>query len=111
MLFTPFFNRSLFFDKGPDGAGVDDAGGTDDEKKTYTQTELNTMFAERQQRGPQAAISDLLKKVGLDTVDNLVAIVAEGQKLKQSQMTELEKINNDLSIPSMGTEVSIKPSN
>lgn len=31
------------------------------------------MFAERQQQGATAAISEILKKTGIDTVDNLVA--------------------------------------
>jgi hypothetical protein len=41
------------------------------------------MFAERQQRGGTAAITEILKKTGIDTVDNLVGVIGEAKKLKE----------------------------
>jgi hypothetical protein len=89
MLFKPF----MLFDKDPDSGGGGEGAGNSDDKtaKTYTQAELNAMFAERQQRGATAAITDILKKTGIDTVDNLVALTGEAKKLKEGQLSELEK--------------------
>jgi hypothetical protein len=65
MLFKPF----VLFDKDSDSGGGGEGVVNNDDKtaKTYSQAELNAMFAERQQRGATAAITDILKKTGIDT--------------------------------------------
>jgi hypothetical protein len=49
MLFKPF----MVFEKDPDSRGGGEGAGNSDNKtaETYTQAEINAMFAERQQRG------------------------------------------------------------
>lgn len=59
--------------------------------KTFTQEELNAMFAERANQAKNKALTDVLEKTGYKSLDELNAAVEEGKKLKQSQMSEAEK--------------------
>ena len=52
---------------------------------------LDKLFAQRAEQGGRAAVSALLKDLGVENVDALKAVLAEATKLKKSQMTELEQ--------------------
>jgi hypothetical protein len=98
MFFDKFLRRPVFlFDA--DGGGASGAGGAGDAKpetKSYTQAELDAMFADRANRASSSAVADLLKKAGIDTVENLVATVTKAKEAETAQLSELEKANNAL---------------
>jgi hypothetical protein len=79
------------------GGGTDPAGGTpppDDKAKpvTMTQEALDTLFAERANRAKEAAIADLLKKAGVEKVDDLVNGFTAHKKAQEAQLSETEKL-------------------
>ena len=96
MFFDKFLRRPVFlFDADGGGAGGG-AGGDKPETKSYTQAELDAMFADRANRASSSAVADLLKKAGIDTVENLVATVTKAKEAETAQLSELEKANNAL---------------
>lgn len=60
--------------------------------KSFTQAELDKMFADRAKQARQSAQADLLKALGVDDFDALKALLKEAASLKQSQMSESEKL-------------------
>lgn len=106
MLFAPKHKILRLLD--PDGGGnagsSGEGEGQDKENKaksqnqapTYTQEQLNEMFADRAKRGGEAAIADLLKKLNVDSIDSLTALFTQGKKLIDGQKTETEKLQASL---------------
>lgn len=81
-------------DKGGDGGN---AGGTGDKAlRSFTQAELDAMFTDRARRASESAVNDLLGKAGFKTADELLTVLTDAKKLKDSQKTELEKVQSDL---------------
>ena len=81
------------------GAGGDggNAGGTGQQQaRSFTQAELDALFADRAKRASESAISDLLGKAGAKSTDELLAFLAEGKKLKEGQLSEMDKLKADL---------------
>jgi chromosome segregation ATPase len=89
-------------DAGGGGGGQDggndggNAGSNNEQKLSFTQAELDAKFADRAKRAAESAINEILTKAGLKTVDELTAALAEGKKLKDSQLTDLQKAQADL---------------
>ena len=92
-----FPSFGLYFDKDADGGG----GGAGDpgdpnppQPKTiqHTQEQLDTMFAERASQAKRAALDELFKTLGVKDATELTAIFTDGKKLKESQLSELEKL-------------------
>ena len=71
-------------DKGGDGAGGE-------EKRTFTQSELNALFAERAKQAKQSGIAELLKELGAENAEAAKTALAEAEKARKAQMSELEK--------------------
>lgn len=70
-----------------------DANGSEAaEVRSFTQTELNALFAERARQASQAAIAKVLKELGADDLDSLKGQLSEAAKAKKAQMSELEKL-------------------
>jgi hypothetical protein len=65
--------------------------GTGEEKRTFTQAELNALFGERGRQAKQAAISELLKDLGVESPEAIKAALKAATEAKAAQMTELEK--------------------
>jgi len=79
------------------GDGGNNAGdNTAEQKRTFTQAELDALFVDRAKRASEQATKDILAKAGVKTVDELVTELSEGKKLKDSQLTELQKAQVDL---------------
>ncbi len=74
----------------PPPATATGAGG--DEKK-FTQADVDRIMGERATRAKESAVSELLKGLGIEKPEDLKAIVAEHKKLKDSQLSDLEKAN------------------
>lgn len=62
------------------------------ETQTFTQADLDKMFAARAKQAKQAAQSELLKALGVDSLDTLKAVLKEATSLKASQMSDAEKL-------------------
>ena len=60
--------------------------------KSFTQAELDKMFADRAKQAKQSAQADLLKALGVDDLDALKTLLKEAANLKQAQMSESEKL-------------------
>lgn len=57
----------------------------------FTQEHMNAEIGKARKDAREAAIADVLKELGLTSKDDLKSTIAEAQKLKQSQMSEIEK--------------------
>ena len=101
-LFKTFLSFPVWFlDKDADGGGGE-AGDDDKEKKddkpkliSHTQEDLDKAFAERASQGKRAALDELFKTLGVKDATELTTLFAEGKKLKDSQLSELDKANAD----------------
>ena len=62
-----------------------------EEKKSYTQAELDAMFADRAKQGASSAVASLLKKLGYEKPEDLEAVVSEGKKSLDEKKTEADK--------------------
>lgn len=69
--------------KKPDGGG--------EEKKEYTQAELDTMFADRAKHARSKALTDLYAGLGLKDAKALKALVTDAQKKADDEKSDLEK--------------------
>ncbi len=88
----------LFFDQNADGGGAGAGNGTGSPAsvtKQYTQDDLDRMFSERATRAAQSAREDMLKKFGVKDDEELTTLLTDGKKLKESQMSEIEKFKTD----------------
>lgn len=75
--------------KKPDGGGED--------KKEYTQAELDTMFADRAKRAGSKALTDLYADLGLKGAKELKALVADVKKKADDEKSDLEKAQSTAS--------------
>jgi hypothetical protein len=75
----------------PPNPVTDNGDGSEGEKKTYTQKELDGLFGERARQAKQTAINDLLKDLGVESPDAIKAALKAAAEAKAAQMTELEK--------------------
>jgi hypothetical protein len=101
-LFKKFLVGSVLqFD---DASGSGGAGGEGEKKEekapepktvTHTQDELDRQFAERAKRGGQVALNELYKELGVKDGDELKTLYVEGKKLKESQLSDLDKAKAD----------------
>ncbi len=74
-----------------------DAGtgsGTED-KKSFTQAELDRMFTERAKQATQSAISGLLQKLGLAKEDELETLVKTAKDAETARLSDLEKAQKE----------------
>lgn len=89
------FMPAIYFD--PDGGGsgstTDPAAGEGEGEKpqSFTQAQLNNLFAERAKSAASAREKELLDKTGATSVDELTALIAEAKQARESQATEAEK--------------------
>lgn len=98
--------RGICFDAdgGNSGGGGDPAGtgdgagagggdkGSDTTAKTFTQAQLDEMFTERVERASRSAISNLLKKLGLESVEALSTLVTTAKEQREAELSETQKL-------------------
>lgn len=66
-------------------------GGQSD-TRSFTQAELDKMFADRAKQAEKSAEAKFLKALGVDNLDSLKTLLKEANTLKQAQMSETEKL-------------------
>lgn len=71
------------------GAGGDGSSGND--VKKFTQADVDRIAAERGERGRQAGANELLKKFGVEKVEDIETALGEFKKLREAQQSDLEK--------------------
>jgi hypothetical protein len=83
---------------GGGGAPSDDKGKADDkdkgkadEKRSFTQAELDALFAERAKHAASKATADLLTALGAKDAEELKAKIEAAKKLEEAQLSELDK--------------------
>lgn len=91
----------LFEKENDEGGQVDNpkSGGQQDppetppaeDKKTFSQTELDGLFAERGKRAADAAINALLSDLGVENVEALKAAKKAAEDAENAKLSELEK--------------------
>ncbi|MDR3572868.1 MAG: hypothetical protein P4L50_03320 [Anaerolineaceae bacterium] len=96
-----FFRLPVMF-MAPDGGGDGSGGGAGDgkttpppappEKKSYTQEELDVMFADRAKRASEKATADLLTELGLKNKTELADYVKKQKQSESDQLSEVEKL-------------------
>lgn len=78
-------------DDPPKNPGKDGDGAGGDDKRTFTQTELDALFAARAKSAGSKATADLLKELGVENIEDAKKLLVEADKARKDQMTELEK--------------------
>jgi hypothetical protein len=98
-LFKKFLIGSVLqFDDANGGGGAGGDGGEKKEEKPpepkkveHTQEELDKLFADRARQGERAALDKLFKDLGVKDATELTTLLTEGKKLKESQLSDVEK--------------------
>jgi hypothetical protein len=90
------FNNLLGFKIWFDADGGTGGGGAGATPKTFTQEELNAIAGSARSEGRTAYENDLLKKLGLKSVDDLTSLVTAARDADAKNKTELEKAQSDL---------------
>jgi hypothetical protein len=74
------------------GDGDGDGAGTGDEAKLeFSQAQLDSLFAQRAKSASSKATADLLAELGIEDITAAKALLAEADKARKEQMTELEQ--------------------
>ncbi len=86
------FERLVRFDK-DDGAGSDPVteGVKTEGAKTFTQDEVNAMVGKVRGEGRTAASSELLKQLGVETIDEAKAALASMKEIEDAKKSEVDK--------------------
>lgn len=71
------------------GSGGD--GSTGSPARTFTQAEVDALLGERAKRATEASTKKLLETLGVTDLDAAKKTLEEAEKLRQAQMSELEK--------------------
>lgn len=72
-----------------------DGSGGNDDKRTFTQAEVDALIGERAKRAKESGTRAVLEALGIEDVEAAKAALAEAEKLKKEQMSELEKAQAD----------------
>lgn len=101
-MFNRFFHNGLYFgdeSDGKSGGGADgkstgksDDKQADDDKKTFTQAELDALFGARAKQAAEKATADVLAALGVKTLDEAKAGFEKARKLEDEKLSEAEKL-------------------
>ncbi len=69
--------------------------GSDKGKRSFTQDELDTLFAKRADQASQSAVANLLKELGVEKADDIKAALKKAKDLELSQLSDLEKAQKE----------------
>ncbi len=90
------FGPAMLFDTDPDAGGSGGQTGGGEKPLTFTQAQLDVLFAERSNRARDAAVKELLDKSGAKSVEELLATLSDGKKLLDGQKSEAERLQAQL---------------
>lgn len=89
------FQPRVFYDANSSGGGGgkdENADGDNKPKgKTFTQEELDAMFANRATQAKTSALTDLFKEIGVESADSLKALITKAKEADDAQKSELQK--------------------
>lgn len=71
-------------------------GAGDDKQGTLTQEQFNATLADRLKRDREAQQAKFLQSLGVDSIDAATAALADYKQLKDSQLSETEKLQKEL---------------
>jgi hypothetical protein len=100
MLRKSWLDAGVYFEKdggdgGSGGGNGDDSGKKSDDKladeKKFSQADVDRIMGEVRDGGRKVGVNDLLKELGFEKTDDLKALVADAKKLREQQMSDLEK--------------------
>lgn len=99
LLFGLPFKNSVYFDGDDGGAGAGGTGGAggeggtggEGEKKTFSQEELNRLFAKEKKDARSAERSEILKALGVDDIEKVKQILETQRQADEAKKTEIEK--------------------
>jgi len=84
----------VFYDANSSGGG----GGTETppegdkpKGKTFTQEELDALFAQRATQARNSAMTELFKELGVENADSLKAVITKAKEADDAQKSELQK--------------------
>lgn len=93
-----FSMRKVWLFRSPDGGGGGDTNppnppgpGAGEEKKAFTQAELDALFAQRGKQGASQREKELLEALGVATLEEAKAQLATAKQVEEAQKTELQK--------------------
>lgn len=66
-----------------------------EDKKSYTQAELDKMFIERVNQAESATTAKLLKSLGVDKLEDATAAIKDAKTLKDAQLTETQRLEKE----------------
>jgi len=66
-------------------------GGNDPKGKTFTQEELDALFAQRAAQAKTSAMTELFKELGVESADSLKAVITKAKEADDAQKSELQK--------------------
>lgn len=95
--FYSLLRPRVFFDADSSGGGGgtnENPPGNNDDKpkgKTFTQEELDALFAQRAAQAKTSALTDLFKELGVENADSLKAVIKAAKDADDAQKTELQK--------------------
>jgi hypothetical protein len=67
-----------------------------DPVRSFKQSELDHLFAERARQAQGKGVTDLLKDLGLEKTDDLKAIIAKAREQENAQKTEAQKLADEI---------------
>lgn len=78
---------------GSTGGTGDNSGG--EQTRTFKQSELDAMFADRAKQAGQSAVANLLKEIGVEKIDDIKGILKEAKNAEAAKLSELEKAQKE----------------
>lgn len=75
----------------PKGTEEDPKGGSGDDKKTFTQEEVNRMMGDRATRASGATEKQILEKLGVESLDDAEASIKAYRDRQEKEKSELQK--------------------
>lgn len=91
----------MFFDAdnggagGGGGAGGDGDGNTGEEKKSFTQAELDKIFSDRLKNVKSNTTTEILQALGVDSLDAVRELVKKQKEADEANKTELQKAQEE----------------
>ncbi|MBK8467737.1 MAG: hypothetical protein IPL32_18135 [Chloracidobacterium sp.] len=76
---------------GKDGNADGDGDANKPKGKTFTQEELDALFAQRAKQAGNSALTDLFKELGVENADSLKAVITKAKEADDANKTELQK--------------------
>lgn len=78
---------------GSNTGGDNSSGG--EQTRTFKQSELDAMFAERAKQAGQSAVTNLLKEIGVEKIEDIKSVLQAAKDAETAQLSELQKAQKE----------------